>query len=74
MQDPGAETVEIFVNGEKRSAPVGQSLLVFLESLGLDPSRVAVEMDGRIVKKAEWPDTLLHAGTRLEIVQFVGGG
>ena len=66
--------MEITVNGERRTAPEGQDLLAFLQSLELDPSRVAVEMDGRIVKKAEWGETPLHAGARLEIVQFVGGG
>jgi thiamine biosynthesis protein ThiS len=49
-------------------------MLALLESLELDPSRVAVELDGRIVKKEEWPQTRLHEGARLEIVQFVGGG
>ena len=74
MSDQGPQNVEIFVNGERQAAPEGQSLLSFLESLGLDPSRVAVEMDGSIAKKAAWPETRLRPGTRLEIVQFVGGG
>jgi len=66
--------MEIVVNGQKRAVEEGQNLLAFLQSLDLDPARVAVELDGRIVKKAEWPQTPLHAGARLEVVQFVGGG
>ncbi len=66
--------MEVVVNGEKRQAGEGQTLLEFLQSLGLEPSRVAVELDGRIVKRPEWAGMTLHSGSRLEIVQFVGGG
>jgi thiamine biosynthesis protein ThiS len=45
-----------------------------LESLGLDPARVAVELDRRIVKPHDWAATPVSGGARLEIVQFVGGG
>lgn len=70
----GAKTVEIVVNGRTQTIPEGQSLLDLMESLGLDPSRVAVEVDGLIVKRPEWERTSPRAGARLEIVQFVGGG
>ena len=74
MPDPRTTTLEIIVNGEKREALEGRTLLAFLESLGLDESRIAVELDGLIVKKNAWTSTVLHSGARLEIVQFVGGG
>ena len=74
MPDPRTTTLEIVVNGEKCEAPEGQTLLAFLESLGLDEFRIAVELDGLIVKKNTWTSTVLHSGARLEIVQFVGGG
>jgi len=66
--------MEVVVNGERRQAGEGQTLLEFLQSLGLEPSRVAVELDGQIVKRPDWGGTVLRAGSRLEIVQFVGGG
>ena len=62
------------INGENRSVPDGHTIRQMLETLELDPSRVAVELDGRIVKPVEWAVTPLAAGARLEIVQFVGGG
>ena len=64
----------IVVNGAPRVAPAGQTLLGLLRELGLDPSRVAVEMDRRIVRRGEWETLQLTAGARLEIVTFVGGG
>ncbi len=66
--------MEILINGQPREVPEGQTVLELLTSLGLDPSRVAVELDGVIVKKNEWPETALRPGARLEIVHFVGGG
>ena len=66
--------IEIVVNGDVRSVPHGLNLLDLLRQLDLDPARVAIEMDRRIVKKPHWPETLLAPGSKLEIVQFVGGG
>jgi thiamine biosynthesis protein ThiS len=66
--------IEIVVNGNPRKAQEGQTILELLRELDLDPARVAVECDRRIVKQGQWPETVLRAGARVEIVQFVGGG
>jgi sulfur carrier protein len=73
-QPSNAGAVEIVVNGEARQAPAGQTILGLLEELRLEPSRVAVELDRRIVRRAEWGALELAPGARLEVVQFVGGG
>jgi thiamine biosynthesis protein ThiS len=67
-------SIEIVLNGETRTAPEGQTVLGLLEQLQLDPSRVAVELDRRIVKQPRWADTVLQPGAEIEVVQFVGGG
>jgi thiamine biosynthesis protein ThiS len=66
--------IEITVNGEPQTAPEGQTILGLLQQLQLDPARVAVELERRIVKQPSWPETVLHTGAQIEIVQFVGGG
>ena len=66
--------IEITVNGEPQSAPLGQTILGLIRQLELDPARVAVELDRRIVKQPSWAETVLRHGAQLEIVQFVGGG
>ena len=66
--------IEITVNGEPQTAPEGQTILGLLQQLELDPARVAVELERRIVKQPYWPETVLRTGAQLEIVQFVGGG
>jgi thiamine biosynthesis protein ThiS len=74
MQTTDPAAVEVVVNGETRTVPAGAGILDLLRWLDLEPSRVAVEVDRRIIKQAEWPSSKLSAGMRLEIVQFVGGG
>jgi thiamine biosynthesis protein ThiS len=69
-----SSALTITVNGEPRAVPAGGTILDLLSELGLDPERVAVELNRRIVRKAEWPKSVLTDGSRLEIVQFVGGG
>jgi len=66
--------ISVVINGEARSVAPRQTLLEMLRSLGLDPARVAVELDRRIVKQAQWSDTVVEPGAQIEIVQFVGGG
>jgi sulfur carrier protein len=65
--------VQITVNGEASSIePL--SVQDYLLALGIDPRRVAVELNRDILPKAEYPSTLLKEGDALEIVHFVGGG
>ncbi len=64
----------VLVNGEEHNIPAGLTVLGLLEALGLDPARVAVDLDGIIVRKPDWASLSLREGARLEIVQFVGGG
>jgi sulfur carrier protein len=66
--------IQIAVNGQVRQAPRGQTLLTLLRWLDVDPGRVAVELNGSIVRRQEWEITGVDAGAALEIVQFVGGG
>ena len=67
-------SLEVVLNGQPRAIAEGQTLLDLVRSLELEPARVAVELDGRIVKRDRWAETPLHAGARLELVHFVGGG
>jgi thiamine biosynthesis protein ThiS len=67
-------SIQIVVNGEPRAVESGLTVARLLRDLGLDPARVAVELDRRIVRRAEWEETPVREGAKLEIVQFVGGG
>ena len=65
--------MELRINGETRSFDE-MSLYDVITSMKLNPSRVAVEMNGDIVPRASFKDTRPKNGDSLEIVHFVGGG
>ncbi len=65
--------MHITVNGNPVDTDAA-TLLGYLDSLGIDPARVAVELNLDIVPKKDYTVTTLNAGDRIEIVQFVGGG
>lgn len=67
-------SLEVLLNGQPYAVAEGQTLLDFVRSLELEPARVAVELDGQILKRDLWAQTELKAGARLELVHFVGGG
>lgn len=66
--------MKLQINGQEREVGEGLTLAGLLEQLGMKADRVAVELNREIVSRQLWPETRLHSGDRLEIVQFVGGG
>lgn len=67
-------TISIVVNGENREAKPGSTVSELLVALSLDSGRVAIERNLEILPRPAWPQTVVEAGDRYEIVQFVGGG
>ena len=65
--------MRIEVNGEHREMESG-SILDLVETLGLNPKKVAVERNLEIVQRSLHGETALSDGDRIEIVQLVGGG
>jgi sulfur carrier protein len=65
--------VQIIVNGDTINI-AEMTVDQYLESLSIDPRRVAIELNLDILQKGEYGNTLLKAGDTLEIVHFVGGG
>jgi thiamine biosynthesis protein ThiS len=61
------------VNGEERQSEK-RTLNELLEELGIMPERVAVEVNLKIIKKADHDMYQLSEGDVIEIVNFVGGG
>lgn len=63
----------IKINGEKKDI-TNVNLLEYLLANGFKPDVLAVELNGIIVKKADYAATILCDGDIVEIVSFVGGG
>lgn len=64
----------IQVNGIPVEDAAGLTLSDYLAQAGYLAHFVAVEKDGAIVPRAQYADTVLCDGDKIEIVQFVGGG
>ena len=52
----------------------GKTVSEYLESTNFDTKRIAVELNGDIVFKSQYDETILRDGDSLEVVSFVGGG
>jgi sulfur carrier protein len=66
--------MRIQVNGRDHEVGGATSVLSFIESLGWDVRKIAVERNLEIVPRSAHATTMLQDGDRLEIVNFVGGG
>ena len=66
--------ITLEINGLKREVPEDTSLGHLIGILGLEPERIAVELNEAIIPRAHYAQTPLAEGDSLEIVQFVGGG
>jgi thiamine biosynthesis protein ThiS len=64
----------IVVNGNQREIAEGTAVIDLVKALGLSTERVAVELNKRIVRRADWGSTIISEGDKVEIVHFVGGG
>ncbi|MEW6601413.1 MAG: sulfur carrier protein ThiS [Nitrospirota bacterium] len=66
--------MKLKINGMEKEQDDGLTVTGLLESLKIDPGRVAVEVNLKIVKKCDYQDHVLNDGDTVEIVNFVGGG
>ena len=67
-------TINIIMNGEGRQFDTAISVHELLCRIGLNPGKVAVELNRAILSRSTFADVLLADGDTLEIVHFVGGG
>jgi sulfur carrier protein len=66
--------MRLVINGEDKTFSDALTLAQLVERLGMKGDRVAVELNREIVSRAQWAETILKDGDRLEVVHFVGGG
>ncbi len=63
----------LIVNGKPTETAPGTTIRQLLETLGLKPERVAIELNRRLVRAPDY-DRILQDNDALEVVTFVGGG
>lgn len=65
---------QIILNGKPETVQSGSTIAQLLETKGVNPARVAVELNRRILRREEYDSTCLGDGDVVEVVTFVGGG
>lgn len=66
-------TMKIQLNGEQYVTQ-SRNLEGLLRELNVEPGRVAVELNMKIVKKDRFAASEVSEGDQIEVVHFVGGG
>ena len=68
--------MNIKVNGETKAVSPGLTLQQLLSDLEIDPSRpgIAVAVDQEVVSRTQWLETVIAAGSEIEIIRAAQGG
>lgn len=66
--------INLIVNGKERQLDAPTNLAEYLKSLEVNPSSIAVAIDGTVLRREEWGTATLSDGAHVEIVRAVGGG
>jgi sulfur carrier protein len=67
--------MKITVNGEEISFTEGLTLnKLLIEQKVKMPEMVSVELNGRILKRSDFDQTILKEADRVEFLYFMGGG
>jgi sulfur carrier protein len=66
--------VQVWINGKPGELADGARVPDALTLLGVPGTGVAVAVDGAVVPRAAWPDTVLTDGARVEVLTAVQGG
>jgi sulfur carrier protein len=69
-----AVTIRIELNGRLEAIPAGTTVDALLVQIGVRPEAAAVEVDEKLVPRAERASRVLAEGARVEVVTLVGGG
>lgn len=65
--------MKLHINGETYHLEVS-TMADVIEHFQLQKGLVATELDGTIIDRSQWNETVLKEGMKIELVQFVGGG
>jgi len=66
--------IKFYLNGEPREVPDRTDLSRMITLFSLPERRVAIELNGDVIRRAQWPFTLIAPEDKVEVVHFVGGG
>ncbi len=66
-------SISLKINGQTETIDSG-SLADLISQRYKKPEHIVAELNGKVVKRADWPQTPLKSDDTLELLVFVGGG
>jgi sulfur carrier protein len=66
--------MRVFVNGEQRELPDGSTVADVLTATVKDVQGIAVALNGEVVRRGRWSETVVTDGAKVEILTAVQGG
>lgn len=66
--------MRVIVNGQEERIDGDTTVASLLRRLGVQPVRVAVEVNEDVISRKTFDRKKIHDGDRIEIVTFIGGG
>lgn len=66
--------MKVTVNGKEILMEEEKNVEQYLKECGYQMKRIAVELNGEILPKYQYSETMLKDGDSMEVVTFVGGG
>lgn len=66
--------MKIHFNGKDDDVKENIDLKSFLESKSINPNVVACELNMKVIRRKDLPQTVLKEGDTLEVIRMIGGG
>jgi sulfur carrier protein len=66
--------MELVINGKTEQLPDGLTASQLIEHLGLENTRLAMEVNREIVPRSSFDSHYFSPGDKIEIVRAIGGG
>jgi len=68
------KTIQVFINGKKKSFSENNNLVSLLNILEIDGNGIAIEVNLVVIPKSQYKNIIIKNNDKIEIVQFIGGG
>jgi sulfur carrier protein len=66
--------IEIELNGAPHSVPAQHTLHQLVDALALNGQALALAVNRNVVPRQQWPERVLQAQDKVDIVRAIGGG
>ncbi|MDT7725789.1 MAG: sulfur carrier protein [Actinomycetota bacterium] len=66
--------MQVQINGEWRDFPDDSTVAQLVREVGIPERGVAVALNGEVVRRGQWTETVVARGARIDILTAVQGG